>query len=95
MKRYRSPNPHGKGLRPNTSSWKHSQTKPIRLPEALIPQILEFAHQLDKGDCELQQEGNLKEVISILEDCLDSKQYPANKGGAIKKRIKEALDLLQ
>jgi len=95
MRRYWKPNPHGRGLKPNQSKWLNSETKPIRLPEVLIPEILEYAHKLDKGNCERQHEGNLKQALSILEDCLDSKKYPANKGGAIKREIKKALSLLQ
>lgn len=95
MKRHWIPNPHGIGLKPNSSEWLNSKTKPIRLPEILIPEILEYAHQLDKGTIRQKHEGNLKQALSILEDCLDSKKYPANKGGAIKNEIRKVLALLQ
>jgi len=95
MRRYWKPNPHGRGLKPNQSKWLNSETKSIRLPEVLIPEILEYAHKLDKGTISQKPDENIKQALSILEDCLDSKKYPANKGGAIKREIKKALSLLQ
>ena len=95
MRRHWIPNPQGKGLKSNQSEWLHSKTKPIRLPEVLIPEILEYAHKLDKGTISQKPDENIKQALSILEDCLDSKKYPANKGGAIKREIKKALSLLQ
>jgi len=89
------PNPHGRRFKPNQSKWLNSETKPIRLPEVLIPEILEYAHQLDKGNVSQKSDENIRQVRSILEGCLDSKKYPANRGGAIKKEIKKVLELLR
>ncbi len=95
MRRYWRPNPHGRRLKPNQSKWLNSETKPIRLPEVLIPEILEYAHKLDKGTISQNFDENIKQFRSILEGCLDSKKYPSNRGGAIKKEIKKALSLLK
>jgi len=95
MRRHWTPNPQGKGLKSNQSEWLHSKTKPIRLPEVLIPQILEYAHKLDKGTISQQSDENLGQALSILEGCLDAKKFPANKGGIIRQEIKRALSLLQ
>ena len=95
MRRHWIPNPQGKGLKSNQSEWLHSKTKPIRLPEVLIPEILEYAHQLDKGTISQQSDENLGQALSILEGCLDAKKFPAQNGGAIRKEIKKALSLLQ
>jgi len=40
------------GARENSgarSKWKNGKTKTVRVPENLIPQILEYAHNLDNG----------------------------------------------
>ena len=95
MRRYWKPNPHGRGLKPNQSKWLNSETKPIRIPEVLISEILEYAHKLDKGNISQKSEENIKQAYSILEGWLDSKKYPANRGGAIKKEIKKVLELLR
>jgi hypothetical protein len=37
----------GSGSKP---SWRHGETKTIRVPEVLVNQILEYARKLDEGD---------------------------------------------
>ena len=32
------------------AKWKHGKTKTIRVPEALLPQILEYSKKLDLGE---------------------------------------------
>ena len=94
MKRNHVPNPSGVGLTPNYSTWRNSKTKPIRVPEILSAQVMEYAHQLDRGITEQTDREDIEQAIAILEDCLDNKKYPSNKGGAIKRKIKEALGYL-
>jgi hypothetical protein len=53
-----------KGGRRSTTwgnSWKHGKTTVIRVPEALADEIIEYARQLDEGDCVLQ--GNIGELL--------------------------------
>jgi hypothetical protein len=73
-------------------SWQSGKTKTIRVPEALADDILELARRLDEGeDFESDTDSNIDEVIEILRDALTLR---ANAGGAIKARIREALELL-
>ncbi|NEP61197.1 MAG: hypothetical protein F6J96_35065 [Symploca sp. SIO1C2] len=37
----------GAGRKPD---WRHGKTRTIRVPEALVEEILEYAHKLDTGD---------------------------------------------
>lgn len=76
---------------PNTSGldkspWVNKPVKVYRLPEAIAPKVLEYAHKLDKGSYDRQAE--LDAAIDTLTHALT---LPANTGGAIKKEIKEAL----
>ncbi|WP_079680263.1 hypothetical protein [Planktothrix sp. PCC 11201] len=79
---------------PNTSGldkspWVNKPVKVYRLPEAIAPKVLEYAHKLDNGSYDRQAE--LDTAIDTLTQALT---LPANTGGAIKKEIRKALDKL-
>ncbi|MGF1481249.1 MAG: hypothetical protein ACFB4I_17495 [Cyanophyceae cyanobacterium] len=44
-----NPNPKQENLVSFASKWQSGKTKLYRLPEAIAPQVLELAHQIDQG----------------------------------------------
>lgn len=98
------------GLRPGAGGslehlikpkWKLGPTQVIRVPRALAPQLLELAHKLDNSDvidslqvnnASTTHSNTQQEAIAILESALNLKP---NSGGAIKKEIRKALQLLE
>jgi len=92
-------NPKGtvENLQSYAPQWNFGKTKTIRVPVALAPQVLEFAHALDNGESLTQvnkqeRSPQLDEAIALLTEALDLK---ANAGGAIKAKIREALGLMK
>ncbi|SKB11424.1 conserved hypothetical protein [Planktothrix sp. PCC 11201] len=80
-------NPNTEGL--SQPKWVNKPVKVYRLPEAIAPKVLEYAHKLDMGSYDRQAE--LAAAIDTLTHALT---LPANTGGAIKKEIRKALDKL-
>ena len=76
-------------------SWNNLPTKAIRIPKIFADQILEVTRLLDSNqsiESEIPVSNkNTEQAISILEQSL---KLPANKGGAIKNEIREAIKLL-
>ncbi len=109
------------GLRPRSSDgslehlikpkWKTGQTKTIRVPVALVDQILEIAYELDNGANDLKQvnttlsqektesEEKLIHAIKLLESAITPKSkggtYAANNATGIRKKVEAALELLK
>lgn len=77
------------------TSWKNLPTKVIRIPEIMADDLLAIAKEKDSNDIHslknTYKDKDVQQVISILQKSL---KLPANKGGAIKKEIKEAIKLL-
>lgn len=75
--------------------WKNLPTQAVRIPKKFVNEILNFAKMLDENKSIITHEyisdKNIEQVVSILEQSL---KLPANKGGAIKREIKEAINLL-
>jgi hypothetical protein len=80
-------NPNTEGL--TQSKWIHKPVKVYRLPEAIADDVLTYARKLDKGE-----RGTDIELDTAIELLNQSLTLPANKGGAIKRKIREALELL-
>jgi len=84
--------------------WKSDpKTKAVRIPVSLVDEVLEIAHQIDDERTRVQgenreiasvksEDSSIADVIAILEASL---KMQANRGGAIKKEIKKALELLK
>lgn len=75
-------------LKHYSPKWRSGKTQTIRVPIALVPAIMEHAQALDEGTT---QSLDTSEIRTILESALS---LQANKGGAIKAKIREALALL-
>ena len=86
---------NGGTLYPVRSHWKNPKTVAVRVPESLKDQILAYARQLDAGDTPTQPSPVNPEAIAILEELLDTQKYKANAAGKMRKRIKEALEMLR
>ena len=80
-------NPNTEGL--TQSKWIHKPVKVYRLPEVIADDVLTYAHKLDRGE-----RGTDIELDTAIELLNQSLTLPANKGGAIKRKIREALELL-
>lgn len=80
-------NPNTEGL--TQSKWVNKPVKVYRLPEPIADDVLTYAHRLDRGESDRNTE--LDTAIELLTQSL---ALPANKGGAIKQRVKEALKIL-
>lgn len=80
-------NPNTEGL--TQSKWIHKPVKVYRLPEAIADDVLTYAHKLDKGE-----RGTNIELDTAIELLNQSLTLPANKGGAIKQKVREALEIL-
>lgn len=75
-------------LKHYTPKWRSGKTQTIRVPIALVPEIMDYAQKLDS---ETIQSRDTSEIRDILESALS---LQANKGGAIKSKIREAIALL-
>lgn len=80
-------------LTPFPEKWKSGKTKTIRVPVAIVDEVLLAARLIDEGkalsaDTSKQ---DLSQAIAILSDALKLK---ANAGGAIKQEIRKALEML-
>lgn len=75
--------------------WKNLPTQAVRIPKKFVNEILNFAKMLDESRSIMTHERisdkDIEQAISILKQSL---KLPANKGGAIKREIKEAINLL-
>ena len=76
--------------------WKNLPTKAIRIPEIFADKLIELAKVWDREesidrDTDYSNK-NMEKAISILKKSL---KLPANRGGAIKQEIREAIRLLQ
>ena len=85
-----------KNLVTEKPKWKNLPTKAIRIPEVFADKLVEVAKIWDEGnpitnDASIEDK-DMKQAISILKKSL---KLPANKGGAIKQEIREAIRLLQ
>lgn len=81
---------HQNTLKPN---WNAGKTTTVRVPIAKKTDILSLAKAMDAMDGEgvaIEKDSLLKAVL-ILKDCLS---LPANKGGAIKVKIRDVLALI-
>jgi hypothetical protein len=79
---------------PNTSGLDKSPglNKPIkvyRLPEAIAPKALEYAHKLDQGNYDSKVE-----LDTAIDTLIHALTLPTNTGGTIKREIRNALDKL-
>jgi len=74
-------------LTPIKAKWKSGKTRTIRVPISIADEVLAAAKLIDEG----QSTSDNAEAIQILVNALKLK---ANAGGAIKKEIKKALELL-
>jgi hypothetical protein len=74
-------------------SWNAGKTTVVRVPIALKDTILNIARAFDELESEpvLVDKDALKKAQEIL---IESLTLPANKGGAIKNKIREVLALL-
>lgn len=95
-------------LKSYAPGWNFGQTRTIRVPVALAPQVLEFARALDNGEALSQlnkveeaskaevnspiDSETLSQVIAILNEGL---KFPSNNATKTKAKIKEALALVQ
>lgn len=82
-------------LKHYTPKWKSGATQTIRLPIALVDQVLAYARSLDAGEVSPDvpiESNHLSQVIEILEEVI---QTPRNNfGQKPKARLREAIDLL-
>ena len=83
-------------LTPFKPKWKSGKTKLYRLPEAIAPQVLEYAHKIDEGVTVTSDvKAKIFNWLLILDTLERALKLPANKGGAIKAQIRKALELLR
>ncbi len=83
-------NPNTEGL--SQSKWVNKPVKVYRLPEPIADDVLAYAHKLDKGE-----KGNVtdnEQINNAIATLTHALTLPANKGGAIKREIKKAMDIL-
>lgn len=85
-------NPNQTGL--IKPKWNHTPTIAVRVPEQFSDQIIDVARQLDIGkDIAVQRnDSDIKKAIRILSEARNLKP---NAGGAIKKEIVKALEILK
>lgn len=81
---------------PNTAGlvgkkWNNTPTRAIRVPDLFADELLAIARSRDNGGEEAGGDG-VSEAIALLEEALTLR---ANAGGAIKQKIREALDRLR
>lgn len=75
------------------SLFRHMPTQTIRVPVVLADDVLHLARKLDRGDISVNGTISKSErVIALLTEALTLK---ANAGGAIKEKIREAINLLK
>ena len=87
-----NPTPNQTGL--TKPKWVNQPTVAIRVPECFSEQLVELARELDGGQTQPPHHTipqNLSQAIELLNESLTLK---ANSGGAIKQKVKEALNLL-
>ena len=86
------PNPGGnpQNLRPRYSGWRHTPTQAIRVPAAFAEAVRDYAAQLDREEASLSA-ADLERARQLLNEALALR---ANSGGAIKAKIREALEYL-
>lgn len=87
-----NPNPNQTGL--VKRKWNHTPTVAVRIPEQFSDQIIDIARQLDVGENIAVQRNtdDIKKAIRILSEAQNLKP---NAGGAIKKEIRKALQILK
>lgn len=73
-------------LKPFKSKWTSGKTKLVRLPEAIIPEVLEIAHLIDQGFSVTSEVSQVKpaEAAAILQRVYS---YPGNQGNRMKKAL--------
>jgi len=59
-----NPNGNEANLRKYQPKWKHGQTTVIRVPVALVNQIMDYAHKLDDNDSLLQVDRQALETLA-------------------------------
>lgn len=82
------------GTAKNISTWKHGTTTNIRVPVALKRKIMSIARAMDEVGFNptIMDAQTYDLIVSILEESL---HLPSNKGGAIKEKIREVLQIIQ
>lgn len=76
------------GKRPRsgrTSGWSHGKTKTIRVPERLADHIMSIAREVD---------ANPQAIDIAVDELISSLDLKSNAGGAIKAKVRSALELL-
>ena len=82
------------------SAWNHKKTIAVRVPECFATQVIEYARALDEGKSieNVQNQSNfdldnvqIQKALQILREGLPIK---AGNGGAIKAKIREAIEVL-
>ena len=81
-------------LTPFKPKWKSGKTKLYRLPEAIAPQVLEYAHKIDEGVTVTSDKLDVLDWLFVQDVLRGALTLPANKGGAIKAQIRKALEVL-
>lgn len=86
-----------KNLKKFKPKWHHGETRTIRVPVVLAEEVLELAHQLDRGEMQTVTDGEavrlkeaLKEVIAKVE--AGEKGYKNNSAGQLIKSLKALID---
>jgi hypothetical protein len=81
---------HKNTLKPN---WNAGKTTTVRVPIVKKTEILALAKAMDlmEGEAIAMEKDSLLKAVLILKDCLS---LPANKGGAIKVKIRDVLALI-
>lgn len=75
------------------SNWQHQPTKTIRVPIAIAEEVLEFARKKDANiTCDSDAQLRMDVIRNIHITLNYALTLPANKGGAIKQEIREALE---
>lgn len=104
MKRSRSIPPKIAHLKPAPTKWHHTPTVPVRIPQAFVEQVQEYALRLDVGNGKSADDCGILELarkvkLLTLEKCLEFKSYleqliEQKKESLVDKSIEDAIAYL-
>jgi NMD protein affecting ribosome stability and mRNA decay len=80
-------------LNPNYSKWNNKTTVTIRIPEILKPDILDYAHKLDKSTVTVDNNSIEDRLRAILAK-IDSNGYKRNSAGKLLSDLSDLKSLL-
>lgn len=75
--------------------WRSGATQVIRIPVALVAQVMDYARSLDSGEASPDGDNLSNQLLQVIQLLEEVKQTPRNNfGKEPKTRVQQAIDIL-